>query len=93
MRRALVILFPDEIKNRAFSLIKQGGIGVDGSCKITGVMPGSYRVLAVIPEPYIDLRRVHDWTPYEKLAKTVRFGPRETVQLQLQVVSVRTDEQ
>ena len=86
VRRVSVYLIPDEPRNRVLSLYGQTWIGDDGTCKVRGVAPGSYRAFAFTEEQQVDVRHVGDWKPYEKFSKQVHFAPKETVQLQLQVV-------
>ena len=93
VRQAQVILVPDEPNNHAFNLFRQSGIGESGTCKIRGVAPGAYRAFAFPPEPYVDIRRVDAWKPYEKFGKPVRFAPKETVQLEIPAIPAQSEEQ
>src|SRR5690349_8368397 len=93
VRRAIIHLIPDEPRKRIPSLYGQTWIGDDGVCKMRGVAPGSYRAFAFTPEQQIDVRHADELRPYEKFAKQVRFAPKETVQLQLQVIPALAEPQ
>ena len=93
VRRVVVHLIPDEPRNRLLSLYGQTWIGDDGVCKMRGVAPGSYRAFAFTPEQQVDVRHADELKPYEKFAKQVRFAPKETVQLQLQVIPAPAEPQ
>jgi protocatechuate 3,4-dioxygenase beta subunit len=82
---ASVMILPDAPRQRQAALFGECRTQPDGTCKVTGITPGEYRVFAFPAGTEIDRRDPDALQPFEKYGEAVKFAEGERKPLNLTV--------
>jgi hypothetical protein len=84
---AKVTAVPEEPRRHALALYGESEADESGQCKLQGLAPGRYLLLASEGQEEPDLRRDEAWQRFEKLGRKVEVAANQTTTVELKIIS------